>query len=377
MKIYINLFSRVFVKPFYNENAGSLVLIYTLMFFVVSTVDGAGLYAYHYSLVTSMLNSPVVYFLVFGLWFLYARKCAAFINSIVHSPHHSFLSIFNSLPAGKRFFLFLFAEACLMLPLLSYAVFIGYVGCHQHLYLSTVFVVLYLLFLCIAMAVRHVYALQNPETEVTVSSGKTNTRIRLLSRYPFILLSFVAKENTAIWLGIKIYSCGVLYLIARYNTATDYDTLIAFLFFNFGVLTNGVLVYLIRQYEEVFLSFYKSLPVPLIARFGNYALLFAFLLLPEFITALSLMPVHLHVADAFSFCFCAYSLLLLMNSFLFLSDFSTKEFAVVLAGVFCVQYILIPMAGYLSLSILFFMAAVAIFFTRYYRFERDMEKENP
>ena len=376
MKILVNLFLAVFIKPFYKENAGVIAFIYTMMFFVVSTVDGAGMFAYHYSLVSSMLASPFVYCLVLFLWFLYARKCMVFVSDIIRSPQHSFLYIINSISAKKRLFLFLFTNAFLLLPVLLDDLFIMYAGCHQQAYLATAFVVFYLLLLCIAMAATHVRVLNNPHRNARVLPKKTHARFGFSSRYPFVLLSFIANEHKAIWIGVKIYSCGVLYLITRYNTTTDYDTLIAFLFFNFGILSNGVLVYLTRQFEESSLTFYRSLPVPLSKRFANYVLLYAVLLLPELITAFSLLPVHLHSIDAASFVLCACSLLLLMNSLLFLSDFSTKEFAVVLVGVFCVQYILIPTAGYLFLSILFFIAAVLLFFTGYYRFERNMEKES-
>ncbi len=376
MKTFLNLFISVLIKPFYKENAGALVFIYTMMFFVVSTVDGAGLFAYHYSLITSMLTSPVVYFLVLLIWLLYARKCTSFVSDTIQSPYHSFLYIINSISVRKRLFLFLFADAFLMLPVLLYALLIVFVGWQQQAFLPTIFVVLYLLLLCVAMAARHVYVLNNPANNTHVSSKKKHAYPGTFSRYPFVLLSFVANEHKAIWIGLKIYSCAVLYLIARYNTNTDYDTLMPFLFSNFGILASGVLVYGVRQFEEGYLSFYKTLPVPLIRRFANYVLLYAVLLIPEFITALYLTPVHLHITDAISFALCAYSLLLLMNSLLFLSDFSTKEFAVVLAGVFCVQYITIPAAGYLCLSLLFLTAAVLIFFTHYYRFERNAEKES-
>ena len=375
MKALANLFINVFIKPFYKENAGAIVFVYTMMLFIVSINDGADVYDYHYSLVRSMLLSPVIYFLVFLIWLLYARKCTSFVSDVLRNPHYSFLYILNSIPTQKRFFLFLFADAFLMLPVLLYALFIVYVGFHQQAYLSTVFVVLYLLLLCVVMAARHVYVLSNPQNNSIVLVKKRQAHPSIFSRYPFILLSFVANEHKAIWMGVKLYSCAVLYLIARYNTKADYDTLMPFLFFNFGILSNGVLVYLVRQFEEAYLSFYKSLPVPLLKRFGNYALLYAILLVPEFVTLFFLTPVHLRITDAASFSLCAYSLLLLMNSLLFLSDFSTKEFAVVLVGVFCVQYIIIPTGGYLLLSILFISAAITLFFTRYYRFERNAEKE--
>ncbi|MEJ0104494.1 MAG: hypothetical protein WDO19_18860 [Bacteroidota bacterium] len=41
---------QTLVKPFYKENAGAFVFIFTLLFYAVGSVDGAGLFAFHYSL---------------------------------------------------------------------------------------------------------------------------------------------------------------------------------------------------------------------------------------------------------------------------------------------------------------------------------------
>ncbi len=377
MKTLTYLFFQVFVKPFYKENAGALVFVYTMMFFIVSTMDGAGMFAYHYSLVTSMLTLPSVFALVFFIWLLYARKCATFAANIIRSPQHSFLYILNNIDKRKRFLLFLFVDVLLLLPILSYAVFIVYVGSHQQLYLPAMMVVVYLLLLCLLMTVLHLNVLSHPISGSNLLSiKKIKTDVIRVSSYPFVLLSFVFTENKAIWIGVKIYSCGVLYLIARYNTAAQYDLIMPFLFFNFGVYSNGVLVYLIRQWEDMYLSFYRSLPVPLFKRLLQYWFVYFILLLPELITAFLLVPVHLHYADAVSFSLCAYSLLLLMNSALFLKDFSTKEFVIILLFFFCVQYILLPTAGFIALYLLFFTATVVLFVNQYYRFEPDRQKES-
>ncbi len=375
MRAVANLFLLIFIKPFYKENAGAIVFVFTMMFCIVSTMDGAGMFAYHYSLVTSMLTSSVVFVLVFLIWFLYARKCAAFVSNVIRSPQFSFLSIINRVSPVKRFWAFVFVEIVLLLPILSYAVFIVYVGCHQRFYLPVLLVVFYLLMLSIGIALLHVRVLSQPYKTEVILWQRMNVKMEWLSSYPVILISYIANENKAIWIGVKIYTCGVLYLIARYNTTTDYDTLMAFLFFNFGIYANGVLVYLIRQWEETYLSFYRGWPVSSLRKFLNYLFIYFILLLPELITTFWLTPIHLHYGDAVSFFLCAYSLLLLMNSLLFLSDFSTKEFAVVLLGVFCVQYILLPTAGYVCIYLLFFFAAIVLFFQFYHRFEKNAQRE--
>ena len=70
---------QTLVKPFYKENKGAFIFIFTMFFFIVSQQSDAGLYAYHYSLVTGMLSNWSFFYLfyLFGyymhgnLWLLY------------------------------------------------------------------------------------------------------------------------------------------------------------------------------------------------------------------------------------------------------------------------------------------------------------------
>ncbi len=374
MKAPASLFFQSFVKPFYKENAGALVFMFAMMFFVVSTVDGAGLFAYHYSLVTAMLTSRIVLLLVFFIWFLYMRKCVVFVSDVIYNPQYSFLHIYNNLSKTRLFRLFLFVDALLLMPILLYALFIVYVGCDRHFYLITFVAVLYLLFLCISSSTWHVHVLDSLHKREVFSLQNVTGKLKSSSSYPAILIQYIIDEHKVIWISVKVFTCGVLYLILHHNSSLNYDTIIAFLFFNFGIHANSVLLYNIRRFEETYLPFYRSLPITILRRWLQYLLVYFIVLLPEFITIFLLSPTHLYYTDAVSFFLCAYSLLLLINSISFLTDFSTKEYVIVLLSVFCVQYIVLITAGYIFLYLLFFIAAV-FFFKNYYRFELNQQKE--
>ena len=47
---------KALVKPFYRENAGLFVFVFTMMFFIVNKVGGAELLEYHYSLILGTLK---------------------------------------------------------------------------------------------------------------------------------------------------------------------------------------------------------------------------------------------------------------------------------------------------------------------------------
>jgi hypothetical protein len=359
-----------FVKPFYKENAGTFVFAFTMMFCIVSKVDGAGVYEYHYSLITGMFKSRVFLMIVLFAWFMYLRKCIVFVSKVIFNPRYSFLQVYNQLSPLKNFWLLFIVEIWLLMPVLLYTLFISFIGFKQHHYLTVALIVSYLLFLSVMAAIWHAHQLDNLNKRGIFSFLNFNGKPGQLSSYHFILLQFISKNQIMVWTGIKIFTCGALYLIARNNSLTDYDISMPFLFYNFGILANGVIIFRIRAFEELYLSFYRSLPVSLIKRCLQYLVTYLILLIPEIVTAIALTPVHLYLRDAVNFILCGVGLSLLMNSITFI-DFKMKEYLKILLVFFCIECIFLMTVGFVFLYLFLLIAAVIIFFRRYYQFEQN------
>ncbi|PSL50290.1 hypothetical protein CLV51_1011634 [Chitinophaga niastensis] len=357
------------IKSFYRENAGAILFFITMLFLIVAPTHGAGLIAYHHSLIIGLLQSNTFLLLVFFVWLLYTRKCVAFVADVLGKPEYTFIHIFNYLGKAKRFRLFFFVEVCLLMPVLLYAALIIIVGWQQHFYFAAMLVLGYTLLLCTASTVRHVYLLNNLERKTQLSSKKAKWISKLLSVYPVILIQSVANNQKFLWLGIKVFTCGILYGIAQNNTIAQYDAGSVFWFFNFGIIANGVLVFRTREFEETYLAFYRGAPVSLLKRFLGYSLVCFMLLFPEFITIGMLVPVHLHYSDAISFALGSYSLVLLMNSITFLHRFSMKTYLKIVLLITCIQFIFLVFAALTALYLLFFILAVICFMVGYYKFE--------
>lgn len=361
-----------FVKPFYKENAGAFVFVFTMMFCIISKVDGAGLYAYHYSLATGILTNNTFLILVLFIWFLYVRKCAGFVSAIMLRPEYGFLQFYNQVPVLRRFRLLLVVESWLLLPVLLYALFMAFAGIRQHLYMPVLFIIVYLLMLLIIAVIWHVYRLNLLNNKYIFRLQQRLVNSASFSSYSLIIIRFIAGRQLLIWAGIKVFTCGVLYLIVRNNTNADYDVSMPFLFYSFGMLANGVLLFRIREFEEMFLSFYRGLAVTLTKRLWQYVLMYFLLMIPELITILLLTPDHLHIADAVNFALCGFSLLLLMNSIAFLDDFKMKDYIKILLALFFVECILLITTGFMVLYLLFFATAIILFRKRYYLFEQKI-----
>ena len=294
----------------------------------------------------------------------------AFVSDILTKPEYRFLYIFNCLSKIEKIRLFFFVEVWIMMPILIYSVFIFYTGLHQHFYIPLLIVITFLVFVCVAPAIWYVSLLNNSVKFQFFPRLKFTVFLLLIPTYQVILIKFILNRQKTIWIGIEIFTCGILYLIARNNIPTEYDGNLTFIFFNFGILANGVIIYRIRAFEELYLTFYRGLPITLLKRLFSYLLFYFVLLMPEFFTAFILTPTHLHYVDAINFSLCGYSLLLLMNSITFLQNFSMKDYLKILIVIFCVEYVLLLVWGLSLLYCLFFTLAITFFLKAYYRFER-------
>ncbi|BAV05292.1 hypothetical protein SAMN05421788_105249 [Filimonas lacunae] len=367
MSYPFRLLRKSLVAPFYKENMSLFFFLITVMFCVVNVVDGAGLFEYHYSLTLGMLTGISFMLLVFVAWLLYARKCAGFVAALLQRQDYAFVHIYRCKPLARQMLLFMGVSLLLLLPLFLYGLFVVYVGWHSHHLPATGVVWGYLLLLAGGNAVVWVYRLHHPATHKAAAGLRLGRS--LLSRYPFMLLQQVLEKQKVLWLSIKVYSCGVLFLIARNNTEASYDFSFPFLFFLFGVFANGIIIHRLREFEETHLFFYRSMPVSLGKKWAQYCSVYAVLLLPEMITVLQLTPVHLHVADAIWSNLAVYSLLLLMNSIAFVRSFSARQYLKVLLYLFFVYAGFLICSGLPYLCVLGFVAAWGIFNRFYYRFQ--------
>jgi hypothetical protein len=339
------------------------------MFFIVNKVDGAGLFEYHYSLILATLKSSVVLTLVLFIWFLYVRKFFVYVSVQINRPESSYLYLLNSVSKSKRLRLFFILEVWLLLPILLYVIAIVVIGIRLGYFLPICIILVFLILVIVIAAVLHVQKLSN------IGQSRSFLLIRIITAkfiryYPAIIISFIVNRQKFLWLGLKTFSCGILYLIARNNTQQDYEIKTVYLFYSFGILGQAILIRRIREFEEDHLQFFRGLPLTKGKRLLYYAILHGFLLLPEFITITCLAPIHLHYADAFSFLLGSYSLYMLISSISFAFHFTMKDFLKLMLLLFFIQYFFMMAFTLFSLSILFFILSVVLFYKTYYSFER-------
>jgi hypothetical protein len=368
MRIAHTILFKSLVKPYFRQNAGLFVFLYFIMIVAVGRANEAGLLEYHYSLIKGMLVNPVIFVLVLFAWFLYAKKCEQFIVRTLKRRDFIFLNMFSLMNPNRAFGLLFLVQLLLFLPVSLYVLVILGVGFYKHWYLQVVLVFFYVLAICLTSARWYLYLLKNPGTRYVY---RWRIPSPILDRFYWrFFIRYVLISRKLLFFVIKIYSCCILYLMLVNQTPVEYDMRMILLFYSFGLLGHGVLIHRLREMEETRLTFYRGLPISLFRRWAQYGWLYFFLFLPEILTIAWMLPDHLHFKDAFLFVFFGYSVLLLLNSLLFVKFFRMLDYLKIIVGIFFIIYIGVLTGILLWLSVFSFIISIYLFFSRYYQYER-------
>jgi hypothetical protein len=336
----------------------------------VGNVDGAGIFGFHLSVTRGILNNYFTFILVLFLWLLYANKCEQFFINKLRRPEYSFLSMLSLMKPGRLYLLLTMIQILFLLPVIIYAMFICIVGIYQHTYLTVGLLIFYLVALCLLGARWYLFQIKNPGLSIEIKTDKIPIRSSE-SPYWSIFIRYIGRYKKLLLIGIKIFSCGILYAMVINQTGRQYDWDMFILFYSIGILGHGLLIHQIRDLEETRLRFYRSIPVSLFKRFSQYALLYLVILIPEIITVVLLTPKHLQYSDALLLVFFSYSILLFLQSLLFIQFFPMKLYLKIILGLFLIIFCSVLSSTFLWLCVFLFLSSLLIYRGRYYQYERQ------
>jgi hypothetical protein len=337
------------------------------MFLAVGTANGVGMLYYHYSLIKGMLTNTTFLLFVFGIWTLYALKCAQFILITSRKPQFAWLYMLSLVKPAKVYGWFFQVQLILFLPVLWYCCIILGVGYYEHWYLFANLSLIFIVAICAAFAAWYTWLLQNPDAKT----------FRTIYKWPFkqnqyvgFLIRFIVHDCKALFFVIKIYNCATLFLmLENRNPAHEQDIRMIVMFYCFGMLGHGLLIHRLKEMENSRMAFYRGMPVSSGKRFAQYAWFYLLIFIPEMITIATRVPAFLYFSEAVFFIFFGYGILLLLNSFQLYSYKGLKDYLVVIVQIFFAVIIAMVSWQLYVLSFIFFILSMVVFFRRYYLFE--------
>lgn len=357
MKSTTAILNKIIVKTWYREQAGFFFFIFLVFF---GAVAPSMQLAYHYSLIRGMLESRIFMLLVALLWLGYTAKTHRFVARILSSPEYLFLYRLLDLSTRQLYGQFVRIQIWLMVPVWGYAVAVAGVAWQRKATSYTVGVSLYVLLLILLGAAGFTYRFTHRRSE---ENNAVNRRRKMFIPYWSILGRFLIAQNRGLLIGIKLFSCSMLYAMLRIQTPDDYDLRLAYFVFSLALFGHGLLLYRCRELETTRLLWYRNLPVPRTRRFIQVALFCSLLLIPEMLILAWLTPDPIRIRDSVSFILSGYSVLLLLYisaATIAMGDY--LKLCLVLFGIlygYVLGDLLIGMSG-------FFLATAGLLFWRGY-----------
>jgi hypothetical protein len=334
----------------------------------VGRANGVGLLEYHFTLIKAMLTDYKFLAFVLIAWLVYGLKCEQFIADKLQGKNYAFISVLNTRTSSFVFVRMLQVQVMFFLPVILYAAICVWIGITHQWYANTVIIILFLLIVCLTGAWRYDRLIRKYGTMRTVSSVKMGLPFSK-GHYIRFLLQYIGDRRKMLFLGIKIFSCLIVFGMLLNRAKEESDMSMFLLFYSFGLMGHGILIYKIRQMEEFNLGFYRGLPVSLSSRLIQYAVLYLVLLIPEIIIILLMTPVHLDFVNAFRLIFFGWGILILLNSLLFIGLFKPFSYLKIVSGIYFLVFLAILTGLTVPFTICLFLMSMYLFSQNYYLFE--------
>lgn len=358
----LKLLYRTIGLTFYQQHAGLFLVVFYLLF---GAVEGSQLISYHTALLLAICSSPLVLLLVFGIWLLYALKCAFFVRQHLKQDHYGFTNNLTVLPQNKQLLVWVKVYAFLLLPILCYAGFLLLTALKHGFYFTFIAVTAQLsamLFLLSYFTFRiHNYTFKPAKKWIVLPIVKikrpfwTWPLFYLLNEQRLMLLlcklvSFVFLKGM-LWMFADVGPDIRVYLTAAMTVA----------------LSHAVLLLNLVKFEANYLAFAKGLPITVLKKLMQWLGVVALLILPEMIMFTQLL--HFDLAKSLVILFYLASAMLCLLTLVYWLKANIDNYLKYLLFFFFVNMWAILAHQYLLLSLLLLGFALTGFLWKYKRLD--------
>ena len=363
------ILQRSVVAPFYRRNSGFFLFIFFLLF---------GLYPHfqqtlelHYVFINGISSSLDFFLIALLVWLLYSFKTIHFLNGCVKSDRYNFLQHMNAVAFRKRFFQLLFIQCQLLAPVLFYGLAAIIIAFINQQYTGGLAIVFTLIFLCFSTTAITIHLLQ--KTKVTVLKISLPS-LRLPGNLFSFLLKYIFSEQIVVLLVLKLITFSCLYFFAKTDAQVFEERMLWMLYLT-SLVGHSILIYRNQHFMETNMLFYRNLPVKpwstLLSLLGVYTIV----LIPE-LWALKGLAIQQHaIMNYIWMLLTGPSLLLLLHCLLYTEDMKMEGFLQLLFGVWIVMLFFSLSSNRWLLPLICLGMALIIFFTSYYRYEKNAEVE--
>lgn len=366
-----NILQRSVTTPFYRRHSGFFLFVFFLLFGLQPNFKQT--LEFHYVILNGITTSYNFFFIAIAIWFIYALKTIHFFNGCLKNKAYTFLQHLNAISPANRFLHLFILQLQLLLPIVCYGLIVIIVAVINHHITGGMIVLFTLAALCFLTTVAANFLLQKTNTSIL--------KLKLLSlpvRFPSNLFSFLLKfifnEQFVVLLLLKLVTFSCLYFFAKTDAQVFEDRMLWLVYLT-SLAGHSILIYRNHHFLETKMLFYRNLPAKPLTTIFSMLGVYSIVLIPE-IWALKGVAIQQHaVMDYIWMILTGPSLLLLLHCLLYTDDMKIEGFLQLLFGVWIVSLFFSLSSARWLMPLIFQGMAVFIFFSSYYKYEKNMEIE--
>ncbi len=367
----INILGKIFTGRFYAQNTGFFFLLFYLLFGIV---PGGQLISYHYSLMMGIVSTSNFLLLAIGLWLLYNLKCIWFVLGTLGNKEYSFLyQTIGSISGRNMQRNWLLVHTGIYAPVLVYSGIAAVVALKTAHHAAAVILISFNVIMYIWAVWIYGRQLKRPGAITLYHRLQQWFNRSFYKPLPLYYVYELAINRTRALLVTKLLSCLVLIATFTLMEGDPYDIRAVLTGLLISLLLHCIVVFEHRHFEDQFLGFTRSLPLPLWKRYCALCITYGCLLLPEF----GLLIIHTLPHSAWHWLLMialAVSLLPLFRCLLYFPRLDQDKYLRWVFLIFCA--LLFTTLGYLYIEAIIAtqVAAFVLFIIRYYRYEPHYEQ---
>ncbi len=355
--------NKTFVVQFYRINAGFFLVLFIVLFGLLSGWETIRL---HYGIMQGITSSMAYMAAATLVWVAYGFKCVAFCIRTINNPSSSFVFTMQALTDRQQFRAWAWVASMLLMPVLVYgciAVLVGIVNGNVLISMLFVIVQLVLPALLAKMCMRQVNGTWSGPAVILPNFNIGQ------KHFLFVLLNYSLSEKKMTFILLKVLSLLLLHALMSVFGALCLDREgIAFIIMFIASSHALLALYYVRFMEER-MAFLRNLPLPLIRLFSLYLFTYGIIFLPELCFLLLNGYISLLLQLFVSLYLVSVSQLYLYTSLQYLPGMTTDRYTGTVLVFFFMSLLFLASFNLWLLFAVEMLAATAIFWRNYYRFE--------
>lgn len=293
----LKLLIKILAKEFYQQHAGFFLVGFYILFGIVEPSQLPG---YQKALLFAGISSPAGMAMVFASWFLYSVKVYFFIRQKLALGQYSFISEIGKLRRNAQLKLWMTLYCIILLPVIIYVFALIGLSVYYQFFNSLICI----LFIFSTLVFSLSFLSYQTVTYGFLKKESPQFNLGINIRRPFFSwpLYYLINEQPLMLLICKVLSLVFFKSMLWMFSDVGNNARVLLVALLASVLCHSVLVFTLLKFEIVYLNFTKSLPVSINKRVYRWLLVFAIILIPEWMFLIISSGYNLHsIANGFLF----------------------------------------------------------------------------